>query len=162
MENGRGADGSSSEFPEADALIRRAQWMWRGCLLLPFIYLGIAFLLNHFWFVPHRFGAGLWPMRSESFNVLLGVFGALAAGSQAAHYVYRKRFNERIARERLKPMAAAKLYWKRTIYLVCCADLVSGLGLVAFLLNAHWNALIAFCLISYLLYIQSYPRGFGG
>ncbi|HUT25130.1 MAG TPA: hypothetical protein VM492_12365 [Sumerlaeia bacterium] len=141
----------------AEETLRRAVWLWRCCLGLPFLYLGIAALVERIWFEPNSH-FGFWPMREEHFNRLILSFGFLALVSQGVLIFLRMLFEDRMEEVRLMRARVAELYWKRTLYMAACADVVSGLGLVAFLIHADWMPLVGFCICSYFLYAQAYPR----
>lgn len=98
-------------------------------------------------------------MGDKAYHSILVAFGIMAflaeGGILSLRYYFQKKLNE----VRLMPVRAAGLYWQRTLWMLLCADLVSGLGLIAYLLRGDWMALIAFCIVSYFLYIQAYPRG---
>ena len=102
---------------------------------------------------------GFWPMRDTTYYGVIAVFGLLSIAAQIGIVVLRATYGRRIRLERLIVSRVAELYWKRTLYMAACADLVSSLGLIAFLMRANWHALVAFCIWSYLLYAQVYPRG---
>jgi hypothetical protein len=145
---------------DAETILRRTHWMWRAFLGMPFVYLLLGKFVESVWFESERDG-GFWPLQPEGYRVLLVVLGVLAVGAQVALLVLRSRFNQRMHDAGPHSAVAAQLGWKRIFYLGACADAVSGLGLVAFLFNADWNALMAFCACSYLLYMQAFP-GDGG
>ena len=148
-------DNASNTDPET--VLRRARWMWRVCLLLPFLYMGIAWLVAHFFF--HKtYSFGFWPMAAATHRKVLIGFGLLALCAQVVVIFLHQTFQSRIRQVRLIPPEAAQLYWRRTLYMAVCADFVSGLGLIAFLLNADWTALVGLCIFSYFLYVQAYPR----
>ena len=145
---------------DARGILRRAQWLWTACLFLPFVYLGLAWIVESVWFARNE-GFGFWPLRAAHYRILLGALAACAVGSQAAILVLHRRYAGRIRDARLRPALAATLLLRRTFYMAAWTDLVSGLGLVAFLFNADWNALIAFCACSFLLYAQIHPHAAG-
>lgn len=145
------------ERSEALILFHRTQWLWRFCLCLPFFYLGIAWLVERIWFLPTS-RAGFWPLTPAARGGLLILFGGVAVGTQAAVALVHRSFAGKLEAPDLSPKRMAELYWKRTLYLAACADTVSGLGLIVFLLIGHWTALAAFCGYSYLIYAQAYPR----
>jgi hypothetical protein len=146
-------DPSSDDPP---ATLRRARRLWQLCLMLPFVYVGAAFAIDRLFFTS---GFGFWAVTPTVYRRILLVFAALAVCAQVALVVLHRHFQARIREVRLSPARAALLYHRRTIYMAACADAVSGLGLIAFLINADWMALIVFCVVSYFLYVQAYPRG---
>jgi hypothetical protein len=142
---------------DPDVTLRRVQWMWRGCLLLPFLYLILAFLMDHFWFV-HRNDLGLWPFREAQHGVAYGIYAALVLAAQAGMVWVRRQYVDSIIDARLRPPLLSVLIWKRSVRQFICADLISFLALMSFLMDADWNALTVLCFCSYLLYAQAYPH----
>ena len=135
--------------------IARARRLWRICLALPFLYLVLAWLIDRHFF---KAGIGFWPMPAPVYRIVLSGFVCGAAIIQMLVLGLHLTFQRRIREVRLVLPRVAHLYWRRTLYIALCADIVSGLGLIAFLIHADWEALVGFCLFSYLLYIQAYPR----
>jgi len=138
--------------------LSRARWLWRCCLILPFLYIGFAAAVHHLLFAQ-KMPFGFWPMGDKAYRGILFAFCIIAVLAEAAILGLRYFFQKKLNEVRLIPIRASELYWQRTLWMLLCADLVSGLGLIAFLLRADWMALIVFCIVSYLLYIQAYPRG---
>jgi hypothetical protein len=138
-------------------MLLRTQFLWRLCLCLPFVYVGAAWLVEHVWF-PAGKPPGFWPMSPTGFEILMGAFGGAVAGVQAAFVLVHRSYARRLRLPGLSLYQIAYLYWKRTLYLVAFADVASGLGLIAFLIQGSWTALLVFCMCSYVLYLQAYPR----
>jgi hypothetical protein len=142
---------------DPDVTVRRLHWMWCGCLLLPFLYLVCAFLMDRFWFV-HRNGLGLWPLREVQRWTAYGLYGILAMAAHLYSVWIRRRYEDAVIDARLRPSLLSILVWKRSVRQFICADLISFLALVSFLVDADWNALTVLCFCSYLLYAQAYPH----
>jgi hypothetical protein len=138
-------------------ILLRTQFLWRLCLCLPFVYVGAAGGVEHWWF-PAGGVPGFWRMSAAGFAVLMGAFGGAVAGVQAAFVLVHRSYTHRLRQPGLSLYQIAYLYWKRTLYLVAFADVASGLGLIAFLIQGSWTALLVFCMCSYVLYLQAYPR----
>ena len=149
-------DDEKPEMGFSDRMVHRAQWTWRLCLLLPFCYLGIAWLVDGWFFTTARHG--FLPMRRDIVQMVISVLGGLAVAAQLTILLLRHKFAAALRRKESSKVETAYLYWKRTLWLVCCADIPSGLGLIQFLLFGDWTILIVFSACSYLLYAQAYPR----
>lgn len=149
-------DDESPEQSLQERLIHRSQWTWRLCLLLPFCYLGIAWLVDGCWFSGAR--RGFLPMRGDMERLTVALVGGFTFSAQIGIVLLRRRFGEILKKKNHSKIEVAYLYWKRTLWLVCCADIPSGLGLILFLLLGNWNYPMAFCACSYVLYAQAYPR----
>ncbi|HBF35311.1 TPA: hypothetical protein DDW35_12190 [Candidatus Sumerlaeota bacterium] len=147
---------SDPEIDFSERTLHRAQWTWRMCLLLPFCYLGIAWLVEKWCFdAAHH---GFLPLRRDKIDIFISIFAGLVVAAQITLILLRSRFAAVLHRRESSKMETAYLYWKRTLWLLCCADIPSGLGLILFLLFGYWCLLIAFSVCSYLLYAQAYPR----
>jgi hypothetical protein len=138
-------------------MLLRTQFLWRLCLCLPFVYVGAAWGVERVWF-PVGKPPGFWPMSPAGFALLMGAFGGAVAGVQAAFVLVHRSYARSLRQPGLSLYQIAHLYWKRTLYLVAFADVASGLGLIAFLIQGSWTALLVFCMCSYVLYLQAYPR----
>ena len=130
---------------------------WRACQLLPFFYLGLAWLANQYLFPAFGTPAGLYPLARLQFRVLLLSFVGLAATAQMVLIVLRRADNARLAALPDGDPELPHVHWHRTLRLVACADAVAGLGLILFLLQGNWDAFIGFCLAGYILYAQAHP-----
>ena len=98
------------------------------------------------------------PQRRGVVEMFIAVFAGLAVAAQITLILVRGKFSVALQRHETSRMETAYLYWKRTVWLLCCADIPSGLGLILFLLFGYWCVLIPFCGASYFLYAQAYPR----
>lgn len=139
-------------------VLARTRLMWQLALFLPFVYIGIGWAVERFWFEPREID-GLWAMRRQTFLNLLGAALAAALGLQALVVWLRLRFRRLLLEARLQPKRLAALYYRRTLYLMLCADTASGLGLILFLLGGDWRPFLALCMFCYLLYVQASPGG---
>ncbi|MFW5870584.1 MAG: hypothetical protein ACOCVL_02850 [Candidatus Sumerlaeota bacterium] len=140
--------------PEIMRRVVLSQWLWKACLGFPFLYLLIAWGLEKAFFQ----GYGFWPLHSETYMKVLAGFIAAAVTMQVILFFIHRHFTQKILDYRLRPHVMATALWRRTMYGAMCGDTVSALGLVLFLFNADWSALIFFCLGSYVLYGQITPH----
>jgi hypothetical protein len=144
--------------PENDAeIVRRihhAQLLWKACLVFPFFYVALAWLLDRYVFT----GYGFWPKHPEAYHKWLVGFTALAIAAQGALRLIHRHYTQKMRDYRLRPRYMAEALWKRTLYGAVCGDFLSFLGLVLFMFNAKWNVLMYFCLGSYILYGQIAPH----
>ncbi|MBN1868511.1 hypothetical protein JW916_14610 [Candidatus Sumerlaeota bacterium] len=143
--------------PDPTEPIRRARLLWHLCLVLPFVYIGIAEIVDRFLFAPNN-GLGLWPMRSDSYDWTIRILIALVVAIQVGVVVLHLVFARRIRICSLIPARAARLYWWRTAAVAACGDTVTFFGLIVFLLSARWPPLLGCCIYAYIVYAQAYPR----
>lgn len=131
--------------------------LWRGCLVLPFVYIGLALIVESIWFEPQR-PRGFLALSRDSLEVLISVFGGLAVGAEVGVLLVRRHFVRAIEIGRSMPGVVAALYWRRTVWMCTIADTVCMLGFLIFLSNREWTPMVLFCGLSYFMYAQSYPR----
>ncbi len=148
---------NSMEENGTEEIITRTRLMWRMVLFLPFLYIGVALLIERTFFIPDE-KIGFWAIREVNYQRTLMLFVLLAILLQATLQIIRIVFQKKIEAVRLIPVKTAILYWKRTYLMTACADTVCVLGFILFLIRADWRPLIGFCIFSYFLYIQATPR----
>lgn len=155
MGRGREYQGSD-EREESAAVLRRAEWLWRGCMCLPFVYLLFCKWIDVIWLEPR--GGGLLMASDEAYRVGLGIVICLAVADQFFVIGVHRHFAKRIGLVREDVVACARLFHKRTFVLAACSDSICFLGVCLFFLFGDWNTLTAFCLTSYLFYAQAFPH----
>ncbi|MFP4379333.1 MAG: hypothetical protein ACLFUS_02430 [Candidatus Sumerlaeia bacterium] len=153
--------GDNPQAPEEQPLwetrIARVRLLWQICLFLPFLYLLLCLGIENIWKGNPK--SGLWPTLSEeAYRSILSVLGGLCFGAEVALLLIRQRFALIIEANKSDLDSMARVYGRRTFLMAACADFVSFMGLIAFLLRGHWIVLSVFCAASYLLYAQAYPR----
>lgn len=104
--------------------------------------------------------SGLVPLARGKFWVLALSFAGLAATAQMLLVILRRLSNARLAALADGDPALRSAHWHRTLALASCCDAVAWLGLILFVLQGSWDALICFCLGAYVLYAQAHPLRF--
>jgi hypothetical protein len=146
-----------ADQPDWRTRLDRARRFWQFCLFLPFVYLLVGWGAEALWFPGGK--KGLWPSVDPSlYRGILSLLGGVVFGAQTALMLIRKRHADLLDEAADNPDRMAKIYWRRTLYMAGCSDLVSFFGLLGFLVKGHWFVIVGLCGFSYILYAQAYPR----
>lgn len=130
--------------------------LWRFCLFLPFLYVGLGWWADRSLFEGEP---GWFRLEGAASHGLLAGLALLVLATEGVLLVLRRRF--RLSAQKLGADFPRwqNLYWKRTLYMAGCADTVCFLGLAHFLLQGNWIAFFVCLAAAYLFYAQAYPRG---
>ncbi len=131
---------------------------WRLAILIPLLYLLLAWAIQYFFFEPYRDGEGFLPF--DRANLPAGI---LVVSVYAGFLWYLLERAIRQNRQVRRALASKGVLNREILFLqqlrefVYC-DLVCLPGIVVFLLTADMTLLFALCAVSMLLYLRVMPR----
>ncbi len=134
---------------------------WRLAILIPLVYLVLAWAIQHFFFERFRGGDGFLPFDREHLPA-----GILVVSVYAVFLWFLLERAIRQNRQVREALASKGVLNREILFLqqlrefVYC-DLVCLPGIVVFLLTADMSLLIMLCAVSMLLYLRVMPREAG-
>ncbi|MCX7015043.1 MAG: hypothetical protein NTW86_21230 [Candidatus Sumerlaeota bacterium] len=137
--------------------LRQLQFYWYGMLCLPLVYLLVCVGVRNWWFLP-RNRVGLYPLAGEEEMTVIVVFGLLAGLGQALLLHLRGRFGAWLDEAAANAAEFVRLLRRRLLVLGAICDGVSFLGLLYFLMDGDLRGMLAFGVLSYILYAEIYPH----
>jgi hypothetical protein len=140
-------------------IMRRLHSRWRLIIMLPLIYIFGGILVQRFHFQPDRGGEGFLPLDEEVYLVALFVGGAFAVGLWRLLALTERRQLLELTTLRSDPNAFLRRAREQQMMRFALCDIAAAPGILLFLLEGDLFPLMAFVVISLVLYLRVIPSG---